>query len=852
MVRSYWKGTLVVALAWSGFVWGQQPQGPALTPLPSTPRTAPSADKPLPPAERLPGDSTPKVAPPINGEPIVKINEPGKPEQHCRLLKMWRTPEGATARELQDISTGEIITLVDEIAAESTPTMMPAPRGNGLASRVFHWGRDRNPPAGSPLPPDAVSVPAEPVLVSPLPATPSDQEPTLVPAPIVVQPTTPEMKPAPVVTKPAPVEMKPAPVVTKPMPVEMKPAPVVTKPAPVEMKPTPVVAQPLPERMAEPAATMPKPMMPVAKPQPVVVKEPEAAPAKGAFWRGWFQADEAVKTPARQPAQMPVVATPATRPPTPVPVVKTQPNAAPAARTPAKPTEMAKNTILNAGNSKGGPPPLDGSVSKPAQGDSGCAAKTSMGVADATASAGKPFRPGMIPPRPLNVPSATAVVAKPPVKPTTETPQPSDWRRSWGKPEASQATVKASDKLPPAKEVAQAPAPRWPSDPPKPEAKPEPKPIQTVRIDLPRAEPKVADPLTAPERYARNPVDVKPVEPVKPPEPKPVAAVASKPAVEAKPEAPKTLVTPKVVAVPAAPKMAPIEPTESAGVATTQGQVPLGAKSVLAAYGDKPTGVVYLPVPMVTLPYQTVPPQRLAAAQAAADAPGVDARDGNAFSNTPGKPSGPTREEQMASNAFSSGSSRGAQPYRPGPGYPVPPAQMMAMMPPMQPGYGPPVSQAGYYPNQRPAYPVPVMQGYYPQAPAGMGYPQAMPAYPAPGPQASAPGVHSVAQMLLTLKDALYPSHREWAAEALAISDWRSNPQVVDALMLAAKEDPAATVRAGAVRALARMNTNNSAVVATLQGLRADPDPRVRKDVEQALGGPNASVVQPVGGVMPK
>ena len=59
-----------------------------------------------------------------------------------------------------------------------------------------------------------------------------------------------------------------------------------------------------------------------------------------------------------------------------------------------------------------------------------------------------------------------------------------------------------------------------------------------------------------------------------------------------------------------------------------------------------------------------------------------------------------------------------------------------------------------------------------------------------------ASGQNPQEMMLTMLHDALFPSHREWAAEKLAAGEERSNPRVIEALQQAARSDPAATVRA--------------------------------------------------------
>jgi len=91
-------------------------------------------------------------------------------------------------------------------------------------------------------------------------------------------------------------------------------------------------------------------------------------------------------------------------------------------------------------------------------------------------------------------------------------------------------------------------------------------------------------------------------------------------------------------------------------------------------------------------------------------------------------------------------------------------------------------------------------------------------------------------KLLRVLRDSIYPSQREWAADQLSEYDWKQNASVVDALVAAAKDDPAATVRAGCVRNLTRMHVNTVPVVVAIQSLKADADPRVRTQVQEALG----------------
>ena len=88
--------------------------------------------------------------------------------------------------------------------------------------------------------------------------------------------------------------------------------------------------------------------------------------------------------------------------------------------------------------------------------------------------------------------------------------------------------------------------------------------------------------------------------------------------------------------------------------------------------------------------------------------------------------------------------------------------------------------------------------------------------------------------VMVTLKEALYPSQREEAAEKLGFSvDMKKRPEVVACLVDAAQVDPAANVRAACVRSLIRLEANTPEVVAVLRNLRSDRDAVVRKEVEK-------------------
>ncbi len=140
------------------------------------------------------------------------------------------------------------------------------------------------------------------------------------------------------------------------------------------------------------------------------------------------------------------------------------------------------------------------------------------------------------------------------------------------------------------------------------------------------------------------------------------------------------------------------------------------------------------------------------------------------------------------------------------------------------------------------------MASGYPQmrGPAPMMLPAiAARSYPVPDP--------ALRLTMAALASAPYPSHREMAAEQLAAIDWRCQPVVLEALVASAKNDPAATVRAGCVRALVKMKANTPEVVAAIRSLKDDKDEHVRQEVAQVLPSLGVtpltgdSTVRPVG-----
>jgi hypothetical protein len=354
-----------------------------------------------------------------------------------------------------------------------------------------------------------------------------------------------------------------------------------------------------------------------------------------------------------------------------------------------------------------------------------------------------------------------------------------DWRESWGKvaPAKPAATAGAT-----ARAEAVAPRPTSWSVPPQP---PPADVKRADRIVFPRPGDGKPDPLADPAAYSRlahREADVKPAEPM----PRPAEGGSFLPPAPAGRRGPQAV---QVTATdgnafsppqPAAPPQAP--PTMANAFAGTQ-----------AAQAAPPQPPAYLPAypPGYAMAQRPAYPARPPVLDA-----GTPAGLANAFTTADNARPIPAdfHTPQFPDNGFT-------EPGHPAYAYAAP-APRQPVPPPM-PGYFPPMAARGYGP----------------------------PAALAP-PQAVAPGTP---QLLSMLKGSLLPSQREWAADQLSGLDWHAHPQVVDALLTAAHNDPAATVRAGCVRSLAKLKVNTVPAVAVVEGLKRDADPRVRQEAEEAL-----------------
>jgi hypothetical protein len=245
-----------------------------------------------------------------------------------------------------------------------------------------------------------------------------------------------------------------------------------------------------------------------------------------------------------------------------------------------------------------------------------------------------------------------------------------------------------------------------------------------------------------------------------------------------------------------------------------QVKMPLGVQSVLAA-GAAPGQVQYLPVPVVTVPPVRPPSTPSPLLPQPPPAPTFT----NAF--TPPMSGNPN---------YGPGSTYALGQRPPYPGPSGPPSAMPMQHPPIVP-----VVYQGPTPPPNPFGGMPVVpDGSAPVSAVNTAMDRRGPATPAA--TASQPAsAETLKQLTAMLRDSLYPSQRQLAAMGLTDYDWHYYPQAMQALVTAAREDPAPVVRAVCVTCLTRMNARCEPVYQALAKLRNDPDPGVRHEVEQAV-----------------
>jgi hypothetical protein len=714
MVGAKWTATVAAALAWASFALGQSAGTPA-----------PAAEYPR----------------------IVTVQELGKPAQRCRVLRTWRESDGMIAFEVQVITTGERMTLVESSAISTRAGSVPGSQMHAMASRIYHWSPGSAPPAGAPL------APADAVVVRP-PATPA--------AGSDANAGYNQYQSWPSPTSPYTVVVPPA------------------SQATAGRTFSPYTSQNLRDPVTGRDVTVNgQTVSRQAGGKDKVVTE-RAEPSD--WHRSWGRADD-------HRARVPKVDLPHADASQPDPL--------------KDPENFSRRPLDNFDL----PPKKDGK--KPDQGSMAPQGLAKNGVQPAALQAdGKPAPAAGNPPNGQGVAPCPAnccngvVMCQDRLTVIKESPTlVAVFQRLWG----CQPCANACDPCQPAAApVVVRPQPR-------------PKEVCIVTSQPVLVKPQ---PVVVSEKVVRTP---KPKPPAKAKESKPrvVKATSKKPAVaKAAPPKPK--------AVQPAPPLVPPPP---------QDHTPPGLRSVMSASTDAGQ-IVYVPVPIITVPPLRNPAALMAPAQAQQVPPPPPQRpqppEGmNAFTTPEAPPpAGQPTPPEMA-NAFTVPAEEG----QPNMAYGLNPGMYAVSMSGRPfPGYSQGINPYVYVAQPYMAAPPTRFPWSYPQTASVPMMPAVAQAiYRGSNRGGTTKPAVAVPQMIAALKDSLYPSHREWAAGILAGLDWHQHPEALAALLRAAHDDPAATVRAACARGLGKMNADTQAVRDTLQALKADASPLVVQDAEQAL-----------------
>jgi hypothetical protein len=768
------------------------------------------------------------VRPHTQTERIMTVHEGGRGIR-CRVLQSWRLPSGALAHQLQALETAEMITIVEDGPA----TMVPSEQGQvrALPMRIYHWGlQATRPPAGSPEPPMLTDPTPKSAVATPMPRQAVQPVAARAPTPKAVAPAT----PAAATTTPAPSKSGASAGAGGERtlisdncwsPPKTAQAPVITN----ATNPTPpLIASPGERLVLISQETRPGEVVaqPPAGETVIISEQPVRDRAPGLF---------------NKPAPLHVVEgdDPARIYNIPAPKTVSVPSAGSTSVTPTF-SERIRNTFTKQPSPVKSAGPVRPADVKPVELPT-TLPKTEVKQSQAklpdvklpevklpaanlpaaklpftTATASAPTKPA-----PLSIPAANPV-ATPPTPSKADTAKPStqtaksdamDWRKMWGKQEGvlEQPGLSTVEK-------------------------------EKVRPDLQKGLPPVsqserksADILLNPEKFIPNNERTNPQVPAS------IIANIPSPLNQPKTAAAKLpLPVPQQLPTPA---MLPA-PTTQHKLVSGPTPMPLGVQSVLAAKSGAPGPVMYIPVPVATVPEPIrapVPPEPQV------PEPPNPTHYVNAF--TPPQP--PPGQQQMAPGMPGH---MAMQRHPMMPSFPMHPGYMT--QPPMHPGY---MMQPPYAPPQT-AQLIPMMPG---NAPMTVSYPANYNGPQAPNPfaqqraqlavqpvsynqamdrrsvavvQAAAQETSTLAQLVMVLQTSPYPAQREWAATNMSTFDWRVHPELTQVLIQAARQDSAPTVRAAAVYSLSRLNAQTEPVLSTLQSLRGDADPRVRQEVEQALG----------------
>jgi hypothetical protein len=752
---------------------------------------------------------------PLEKARFINVTEEGKPPQRCRLLKTWREANGSPVFQVQAVDTGEIMTIVSA-----------GPQGAGsdpreMTTRIFRWGSGNKPPAGAPVPPPSITARA----------TPSQRASVQKPLAVAPKP----VRAASVASAPRPTSApltwqkpKPAPAPTPAQPTTTPSAVSNNKPASsaVADKPVPVVTTktpPLPlMNTSSIASNKPAPSAVAVKSNPVVSsKPPQLTPMSTQVVRYLPASPKANQLP-----EFPKASNSQSRlAPLPAGSIGNQKSCNCACPQPCgpccKPCYPCGQSSCVCGTPSPMRQPLIGRLFK------------SNTPCPCTTVACQP--PPSAPTRSAGTSATKPAAAMPPsvavVKTTKEPAKSSDWRKSWGKVEPWKESAKASSVKP--VEVSK---------------RMDPKP---VRIESPTQ----ADPLKNPARY-RDLVIGSRLANSKIPQQDQQAAVKK----------------PLFAKLPSMGPMPPARPKAEVmtanGASNVPANLPMSPGHMVAVSADEPNAFWSPKSPKgkereksnafdrpAEPPPQGVPP---AIAGVPPAIPGIPpSLPGVAIGLVP--PRGPVMN-MPTPPLPATAAQRGPVAMMPDTGVPGAMGNAFTLpatsrpIPadfggtPQEPNGFDPLTRGGqgapprvYGMGMAGAYRQPMsnMVAMGPQAPMGanplMSVPPTPPNMQAVASSNASASSSSVPQLLAALRDSLCPSERETAAEQLSELNWRMQPLVVESLMKAAREDPAATVRAVCVHALAHMKVDTPAACALVRDLKSDRDPQVRQEAEEAL-----------------
>ncbi|MCS6978030.1 MAG: hypothetical protein NZM31_13630, partial [Gemmatales bacterium] len=74
---------------------------------------------------------------------VITVTEVGRSPEKCVIVQVWRMTDGSPAMQAKSLTSGEMLSIVET----------SQPDASGTRFRVYRWGPQGIPPAGTPVPP---------------------------------------------------------------------------------------------------------------------------------------------------------------------------------------------------------------------------------------------------------------------------------------------------------------------------------------------------------------------------------------------------------------------------------------------------------------------------------------------------------------------------------------------------------------------------------------------------------------------------------------------------------------------------------------------------------------------------